>query len=86
MKVLYKSRKCGKYFRETTVVICCDGMKEAWEEKAVFFGEYGEYGFNTNKSVNIAKCSPYPEGAVFNEYPINYCPFCGKKIEIEEEC
>lgn len=64
-------------------VYCCSGMKSAMDEHYVVFGEYESSGLNKNKNVNIIQCSPYPEGAVFNELPIKFCPFCSASIKIK---
>ena len=68
---------------EESIEPCCIGMTEALEDEAIFWGEY-EKMLNSNTDINIAVCHPYPEGAVWNEYPITYCPFCGEKIETIE--
>jgi glutaredoxin len=62
---------------------CCEKMKEAWEERAIIFGEID--GVHTNADVNITLCHPYPEGACFDEYPIKFCPFCAEPIIILDE-
>lgn len=72
-----------EYYEESSVEFCCDDMKNAHENNAVFFGDYD--GISRDKNVNIAKYSPYPEGAVFDVYPISFCPFCAKKIKIMEK-
>ena len=61
---------------------CCGDMAEAWEENFIHFGETDGF-LNRDENINIAHCSPYPEGAVFDEMAINFCPFCATKIEIE---
>lgn len=64
---------------------CCDKMKEAFEDSFIEFGEYpSDSILNCDSNVNIYKCSPYPEGACWDEMAISFCPFCGKKIEISE--
>lgn len=63
---------------------CCDDALEAERESFLHFGEYDSV-LNKDTNINIIKCSPYPEGAVFDEMSIKYCPFCGKKIIIEVE-
>ena len=55
-------------------------MKEAMEESAIKFGDY-EDPSKHDKTLNIFKCSPYPEGACWDEYAIRFCPFCGEKIK-----
>ena len=67
-------------------IFCCDEMKTAWGEYAIGFGEYAvDRLFNCDPCVNIYRCYPYPEGAVWDMYPIQFCPFCSQKIEITYE-
>lgn len=63
---------------------CCQQMKEALEHDAIKFGEFGESYLNQDCNINFGDCSPYAEGAVWDEYPIHFCPFCGQKVETEE--
>jgi len=63
---------------------CCIGMKEALENEAIGFGEFHDTILNCDCNINFADCHPYPEGAVWDEYPICFCPFCGEKVETEE--
>jgi len=62
---------------------CCEEMKVALEEGAVKFGEF-DVCLNGDANINFAQCSAYPEGAVFTEYAIDFCPFCGKPVKTEE--
>lgn len=64
-----------------SIDFCCDEAKEAFESNFIGFGEYDGM-LNQSKTMNIYHCSPYPEGAFFDEMPINSCPFCGRLIEI----
>jgi len=64
--------------------ICCQEMKDALHDNAVGFGVFHDAILNSDKNINFADCSPYPEGAVWTEYAINFCPFCGKRVETEE--
>lgn len=61
---------------------CCDDMESAWGQGFVGFGEADGF-LNKNKNVNVFRCYPYPEGAVFEEIAIRFCPFCAEKIEVE---
>lgn len=83
MRVLYKVRWPEGTSSAENGKFCCDRMVEAWTDGAVRFGEYGRWT-NRNQDVNIFHCSPYPEGAVYSEYKIDYCPFCGEKIDVQE--
>lgn len=62
-------------------IFCCDNMEDAWDDKYVGFGEFDTL-LNKNDNVNIYKCNPWPEDAVWEECAINFCPFCGERIEI----
>ncbi len=68
--------------KETETVYCCDAARDSG---AITFGEVDSC-LNKQESVNISCCTPYPEGAVWDEEPINFCPFCGAKIEVDIEC
>jgi hypothetical protein len=61
---------------------CCVEAKEAFEELFMRFGDWD--GVPICPEVNIFRCHPYPEGAVFDQMPIRYCPFCGKEIVLIE--
>lgn len=63
---------------------CCNEMKEALDNEAIGFGEFHDTILNRDHNINFSDCHPYPEGAVWEEYQINFCPFCGQKVETEE--
>ena len=63
---------------------CCLDMKMALDEYYVGFGEYDDL-LNEVPGVCIYHCNPYPEGASWDEMIINFCPFCGEEIILEEE-
>lgn len=65
------------------IKICCDGMRDAINDRFVAIGDY-EYPSKNDKTVNIYKCFPWPEGASWDSMEIKFCPFCGKKIEVKE--
>lgn len=71
----------GKRFElgEVETTYCCTAARNS---EAVTFGEI-DSNLNRNEHVNISSCAPYPEGAVWEEEEINFCPFCGTKVEIE---
>lgn len=64
------------------IEFCCDGMQLAFENDFIGFGEK-ERMLNKNKNVNIYSCAPYPEGAVWDECAIKFCPFCSLPVEIK---
>jgi len=85
MQIIYKKdNKDKRVFKFVSAEFCCEQASEAWEDRAVIFGE-ADTVLNFDNNVNILKCSPYPEGAVFTEYSISFCPFCGKSITVKEE-
>lgn len=61
---------------------CCDDMQEAWGGSygCITAGDVNEYEMN---AICISDVSVYPEGSYTKSLPINFCPFCGEKIEIE---
>ena len=60
---------------------CCE---KARESEAIKFGEFDSV-YISDANMNIASCSPYPEGAAWDEEAINFCPFCGIEIEVNIE-
>lgn len=88
MKIKYKTKVddesyLSHTYKDLEKEFCCEEMKEAFEERFIIFGE-ADTSINANNDVNILKCSPYPEGAVWDEMAIKFCPFCGEKIETIE--
>ena len=67
-----------------SVEFCCEKMEEAFAGRYIVFGEYDGV-FNKDTCVNIVHCSPYPEGAAWDEMAINTCPFCGEDIDVTVE-
>jgi hypothetical protein len=83
VKAKWKYYDRRKYeLKEIETTYCCD---DARNSSAITFGEV-DSTLNRNECVNISSCAPYPEGAVWDEEPINFCPFCGAKIQIDIEC
>ena len=83
-KDLHKKGSIKSYLY-TVLHWCCDDMKSAFDDDFICFGEYDSNGLNKDIDVNITKCSPYPEGASWQEVSITFCPFCGKKIKIIDD-
>jgi hypothetical protein len=83
MKIKYKTTICdSKEYRQVgEPEFCCPEMKVAWGE-AIVFGKV-DYNGEGNR-VHISRCHPYPEGACWDAYAVDFCPFCGEKIECEE--
>lgn len=72
--------------RESTdykiIKYCCDDFKEATKED--FIGLDDDKSFTTtNFGLSIQKFISYPDDYYRDWMQISYCPFCGKKIEIE---
>jgi hypothetical protein len=71
-------------YEEINMVQCCIAMKEAWDDGVLHFGE-AEDTYAYVPEVNISDCHPYPEGACWDDYKINFCPFCGDNITLVEK-
>jgi len=76
----YMDNKCVE--QKHIVKYCCFDMHDAFNDHTIEFGEKESMGLNVNRHVNIFKCLPYYEGAVWEATPIKFCPFCAEKIEI----
>ncbi len=60
---------------------CCDEIVYALDVKAIGLGEYDDWYFDYDRpKLSIYKCWPYEEGATYDDFPIDYCPFCGAQI------
>lgn len=57
---------------------CCAGMREAFDEDAVGFGD--KEGFNSDQHINIYAVHCYEEGMAIDSLAISFCPFCGEEI------
>jgi len=68
------------------IKFCCEKMREAFDKKFIGFGNFEDGGYagygKINININIYSCLPYPEGACWEDMKINFCPFCGEKIEV----
>lgn len=64
------------------IKFCCNDMKEAFDEEFIVFGKIDDY-CSCNADVNITMCKPYPEGIIWEEMPIKFCPFCKEKIVVK---
>lgn len=80
-----KSSERYKHYEAIEIKPCCGDTAKALQDSVIKFGEYESWPFNTENTLNIFRCYPYPEGACWNSYPINYCPFCGAKVTLIEE-
>lgn len=84
VKATARYNKAGT-LREVSVdeyTFCCTQMQDAVDAKFIGFGDY-DYFMNTDTDVNIYKCTPYPDGAVWDCMAINLCPFCGAQITVD---
>lgn len=59
---------------------CCDNMKEA------FANEFIEFDGDEKPVLTICKVTIYSDDTDFEHMNIEYCPFCGTKIEYKEIC
>jgi hypothetical protein len=87
LDVEYRKEEHDNYaeIEVTQLQFCCDEMKEAWENDFVGLADYSNktsVRSKTEVEVNIYKCYPYPEGAAWDGMEIEFCPFCGKEIEL----
>ena len=64
-----------------SIDFCCNDAEDAWGEFIVW-GDDDRYLNKTNSPTIIKTCC-YPSGTVMDYLEIQYCPFCGKRIEIE---
>ncbi len=62
---------------------CCPDMELAIGDEFIGFGEFDSI-LNSVKAMCLYQCSPFPEGASWDEMHIEFCPFCGEKIILEE--
>lgn len=69
-------------YKEVSTELCCDEMRECWGD-AIKFGE-SDVSVNRFSDATLHDVHHYPEGAVYDDYPINFCPFCGVEIVCEE--
>lgn len=58
---------------------CCPEAKTAWNRGFIRFGER-DTTLNHIERACVYSCLPYPEGAVWDSMPINFCPFCAAPI------
>lgn len=71
----------GEAWRAMVASYCCDEMEEAWEDGVVGFGEHE--GQTAEPAVNLYRREEWPEGTIWTEYNIRFCPFCGTEIELK---
>jgi hypothetical protein len=60
---------------------CCAAMRDAWADGWVGFGEKDFTFGNEDTSVNLYRF----EWELWRETPIQFCPWCGERIETEKE-
>ena len=75
-----KGTLMGYYPVHQSATFCCEDMKRAWEENVIGFGRGDDYG-GKNTEINIRHWSCYPEGACCEDFSINICPWCAKKVK-----
>jgi hypothetical protein len=90
MKIEYKSESFillgfdeFKYVLVKPIEYCCDELEKAVGNRLLGFGSHPEYP-EKNANFNLYENLCFPEGTAYEEHKINYCPFCGEKIECVE--
>jgi len=87
LDVEYRQEEIDDYAKIKVIKkeFCCEELKKAWGNNFIGLADYENKELVRNKetvSINIYKCSQYPEGAVWDDTRIQFCPFCGKEIEV----
>lgn len=59
---------------------CCKELEKAMDDYFIQFGD--DSWMNTDNKLNILHKSCWPSGTVTDYMGINFCPFCGSKIEV----
>jgi hypothetical protein len=85
MKIQYQTILIGDFkrykYKSKELEFCCEGLKDAYEsDKINFGGDRYKDGFETNK-ICIRTCE-YGDSYWDN---IDYCPWCGEKINPIEQ-
>ena len=60
---------------------CCVKAQQAWHKSLIGFGER-DTTINNVERVCVYACLPYPEGAVWDSMPIDFCPFCAAPVTL----
>jgi hypothetical protein len=83
LKTSCQARKFGYWYRPKYKIKekCCDKFVQACKSKYIGFDD--ETYSTTFFPFNIRKGVSYPEDYWDDYTPIDYCPFCSEKIEIE---
>lgn len=65
---------------------CCDDLEKAFNDELIGFGGINNLLLEGSDSVNIYKYNKDEDEDKddYDLYPINFCPFCGANINIEE--
>lgn len=71
----------ARVWRGMATAYCCDEMEEAWEDRVIGFGAHDEE--TVEAAVNLYDCKIWPEGPIWTEYAIRFCPFCGQEVLLE---
>jgi hypothetical protein len=64
----------------TRLAFCCTAMERKWG-RVIGFGAK-DCKASTSRDVNLHSLRPQVSGAVVEHVAVNFCPFCGERIEI----
>jgi len=67
-------------YEQTRVVFCCKALELKWSRVIGFGAKCCKA--STNRDVNLYALRPQANGAVVEHIAVNFCPFCGERIEI----
>jgi len=81
IKEIWNDGEDRKY-RTTDIQFCCDKMENKLDGIIRFAGEY-EFFFDCENCLCFIENEHSYGDVSCNYHEINYCPFCGEKIEIE---
>ena len=81
MKVFYRAvHRALVVYRVVRVTICCVEMQRQWGRLLGFGAK--DCAASTSREVNFYAAHPQATGFVTEHVAVNFCPFCGRRIEI----
>jgi hypothetical protein len=75
-----KRRTAYPVYAQTRVAFCCAAMELKWG-RCIGFGAK-DCPASTSRDVNLYALRPQANGAVVEHIAVNFCPFCGHRVEI----